>query len=52
MYISNKFIYNSKVLNLDKTIEEEGISKGSVIIVIDSQNLPGGGEDDNFKINN
>ena len=40
---SDIFIFNSKRLNLNRTIEEEGISKGSLIIV-PAQNLSGGGE--------
>ena len=47
---SDIFIFNSKRLNLNRTIEEEGISKGSLIIV-PAQNLSGGGEYDIFQNN-
>ena len=39
---STKFIHNAEVINLEKTIEENGINKGNRIIVIDEKKVYGG----------
>ena len=39
---SEKFIYNNQLLNLEKTMEENGIREGGNIICIETGNIRGG----------